>query len=182
MDGVENSPLPGCLALGLILFSVGLISGACIRCRVLLPECPVTSVVRLAPIGTCRISYAYDVLSDHYVGSLDLRDRSCPEADGVNHTVAVCYDDRDPSVHVASIYADSLSPSGYTGARVFMWIGAAMVGLAAGQIIALFVHGASTDAPPVPIPAGPPQPQPQGPLESRPPKLHRSDSAMIEVM
>ena len=177
MDPEAFGPLPLCFFLGLLMFSFGAISAAYIHCHRLLPECPVTSIVPLGPIGTCRVNYAYDVLSDHYAGSLVLK-HDCPKADGVNHTVAVCYDDRNPSLHEASTDADLLFVSGYTHMRVLMWIGAAVIAMASGLILCVCYEqrGRQRIRPPTPTPAG---------LEltavDRPPKLVRSDSAMIEA-
>ena len=174
-------PLPFCVFLGLILLLFGAISGAYIQCRRLLPECPVTSIVPLGPIGTCRVNYAYDVLSDRYVGSLVLK-QGCPEADGFNHTIAVCYDDRDPSLHEASIDADLLFASGYTHMRVVMWIGAAVVAVAACAILCICHGSSSRSRSPAPTAAASGlelSVQPTAAAVDTPNKLVRSDSAMI---
>ncbi len=175
MDPEAFGPLPLCFFLGLLMFSFGAISAAYIHCHRLLPECPVTSIVPLGPIGTCRVNYAYDVLSDHYVGSLVLHD--CPKADAVNHTIAVCYDDRNPSLHEASLDADLLFVSEYTRMRVLMWIGAAVIAMASGLILCVCCEQKGSHHP-IEVPsAGTPTPTPSG-LELTP-KLVRSDSAMV---
>ena len=80
---VEYTPAPQCFGFGFVVFALFLTFALTLRCRVLLPTCPVTAIVPRGPIGTCR----NEVASATYAGSMEIVER-CVD-DGANHTVAV---------------------------------------------------------------------------------------------
>jgi hypothetical protein len=132
---VEYTPAPQCFGFGFVVFALFLTFALTLRCRVLLPTCPVTAIVPMGPIGTCRIEYTYEVASATYAGSMEIDER-CVD-DGAKHTVSVCYDDRRPSRHDVSVDAGTLSPGRRVAMLLCMSVGIAIMAFsacAAGEI------------------------------------------------
>ena len=119
------TPVPQIFALFAVMFTLSLVAVLTAKCLLLLPVCPVTSIVPLGPIGLCRVDYVYTAGSTTYGGSMVLggpNGPACPAINGYNHTVSVCYDTRHPARHEVSTDASYVSPHRYFAALTFVWI------------------------------------------------------------
>ena len=84
-------------ACGLFFVIVAVASILGGKCNRLIPDCPVTSITALGPIGLCRADYTYEVDGTSYAGSQEI---ACQPNN--NNTIAVCYDRHRPWRHKSS--------------------------------------------------------------------------------
>ena len=126
----DYTPAPQCFVLGAAMFMMALASVLTIRCKHLLPACPVTSIVPTGPIGVCRVSYTYEVASTTYADSMEIDSCMYNEAaDGANRTVSICYDTHNAARHEASTDAALLRPEEYFLAMCIMSVGFAIAAM-----------------------------------------------------
>lgn len=184
------TPAPQCFGIGACLFAIGLALAVSLRCKHLLPACPVTAIVPMGPIGVCRVQYTYEVDSVTYADSLEISE--CANDGGSNHTLSVCYDDLNPARHDAAIDVHQLNPNAYVGMLWLMSFGIALISMSACVACTIW-NNAEPDAHPheyasvTPmVPIAPMVPMQALPVSSflaaptpTPPKLQRSDSAMM---
>ena len=182
-------PAPQFFIVGAAMWSLGIFFALTLTCKRVLPACPVTSIAPLGPIGLCRVDYTYLVDESTYSGWMEMKAQCSPTGgDGVNHTVAVCYDTRNPSRHIASTDEDKLRPA-YTLLFTISWFGCALMvvslmiafvmfmeqrsrGSAAPPIVQAVHRHREVEAVPLMTADEPPVPDQQPP----PQKLQRSDS------
>ena len=199
-DGMNDYvPAPQFFIVGAAMWSLDLFFALTLTCKRVLPACPVTSIAPLGPIGLCRVDYTYLVDESTYSGWMEVKAQQCPLAGGeggVNHTVAVCYDTRNPSRHQASTDEDKLSPGAYTAFLTLSWFGFVMMVVSLMIAYVMFMDNFTRSrresaSPPIvqvnrhrEVEAVPllmrmaAEEEPPVPEQQPPQKLQRSDSAM----